>query len=86
MQMLKSCVSFGVITAAAIFMYFIGMPSMPVLLEELSSLMCILISSSAIGWINIELMLLCINNVMLKLHCTDGLEILAARLIPTLVK
>ena len=66
-------------------MYFIGMPSMPVLLEESSLLMCILISSSAIGWINIELMLLCINDVMLKLHCT-GLEILAARLIPTLVK
>ena len=51
---------------------------MPVLLEESSPLICILSSSSAIGWINIELILLCINDVMLKLHCT-GLEILAAR-------
>ena len=85
MQMMKSCVTFGVITVAAIFMYFIGMPSMPVLLEESSPLVCILISSSAIGWINIELMLLRINDVMLKLHCT-GLEILAARLLPTWVK
>ena len=84
MQMLKSCVSFGVITVAAIFMYFIGMPSMPVLLEESKPLMCILISSSAIGWINIALMLLCIHDVMLKLHCAS-LEILAARIIPTLV-
>ena len=84
MQKLKSLFSFGVITVAAIFMYFIGMPSMPILLEESSPLMCILISSSTIGWINIELLLLCINDVMLKLHCT-GLEILAARLIPTLV-